>query len=457
MNKNHLLLPIAFLALLAVFSNAALALTGPVQLKIDPAETVSDLNEKTTFHITIANNQNKADDFSLITEGPYLGWVTQPYILVHMNASETKTIDMILYPTTKRGTFRYTTFVRSISNPRISVPISYVIRIPPTYLLNKFTPSVTDNTLSLQLDMFSLKAAQYSFDFLVTDSSGKRVMEFSEKRTVKGTEAFAFTRSLPERFYTGTYTVTFKIAGTNMSGSGTFFIEPRHDVKKTIERQRDFMRETVTLYVFNNGNIDEKDYMVEEKTASTDFTGMVSVPAGCTETVTDKVCIYSFEKIAPGETGSVTYTLEFWPSYLQLGAGGLFILIAVFYSFFRITTPTINKRAVKKSQLKHSISLELKNPFFHHLKNAVIRDWVSPLADVIVNEIGSVKPVIRRSAAGTELIWRLGNINPKETRILNYNIKARIEGSLKMPRAFARFHTPKGKKFRVYSTPVTLK
>ena len=80
-----------------------------------------------------------------------------------------------------------------------------------------------------------------------------------------------------------------------------------------------------------------------------------------------------------------------------------------------------------------------------------MRDWISPLARVMHEEIKAMKPIIRKSEAGTELIWKLGDIKPKEIRLLNYKIKTFVEGSLKMPRAYMRFITEKGKRAKVYS------
>ena len=67
-----------------------------------------------------------------------------------------------------------------------------------------------------------------------------------------------------------------------------------------------------------------------------------------------------------------------------------------------------------------------------------------------------VKPMIRKSEAGTELIWKLGDIKPKETRIITYPVKALVQGSLKMPKAYIRFNKPNGRLKRIFSRPVVI-
>ncbi len=136
---------------------------------------------------------------------------------------------------------------------------------------------------------------------------------------------------------------------------------------------------------------------------------------------------------------------------MQIAAAATIIFVVASFSLLRAAKPSIMKSSVKKTVNMHSIILEIKNPFLHHLKDVVIRDWVSPLASVMCKEIGTLKPVLKKSGAGTELIWKLGEIKPKEVRYLSYKIKTLVEGNLKMPRAYARFRTPKGGRFRIYS------
>ena len=86
----------------------------------------------------------------------------------------------------------------------------------------------------------------------------------------------------------------------------------------------------------------------------------------------------------------------------------------------------------------------------------MVRDWVSPLASV-VNQFDSVKPVIRKSDAGTELIWKLDKIDKKDDRILSYKIRTMINGEIKMPRAYIRYKNTKGEKGKVYSNPLLVR
>jgi hypothetical protein len=86
-----------------------------------------------------------------------------------------------------------------------------------------------------------------------------------------------------------------------------------------------------------------------------------------------------------------------------------------------------------------------------------VRDWVSPLAQVLQEEIESSKPAIRSQDDGTELIWKLGDMKPREERILQYKVRSLVHGSLKMPGAQLKFTAGKGdKKIRLVSNGIIL-
>ena len=104
----------------------------------------------------------------------------------------------------------------------------------------------------------------------------------------------------------------------------------------------------------------------------------------------------------------------------------------------------------------YHVIIEIKAPN-KNLSNAVVRDWVSPLAHVDKDGFKHAKPVVRKSEAGTELIWRLGDIIAKEERILSYKIKTIVQGHLKMPKAYIRFMNKKGERVRVNSGHIEIR
>ena len=273
-------------------------------------------------------------------------------------------------------------------------------------------------------------------------------------------ETIERTIPLPENMLMGVYTVNVTISSDvlehDIKQTAEFEVAAIHDVVKTTKKTITPLYEEVTVTLHNRGNVVEENYVVLQTTPVNLLTGFITKPAHCYEEGGDRICNYVIERIEPGGTAYISYRIEYWPVLIQYSIGIIIALIIIGFSFIRITKPTINKKYKKGGKNKHSIILEIKNPFRQHLNNVIVRDWVSPLAKVLYEEIEAVKPIIRKSEAGTELIWKLGNIKPKEIRLLNYKIKTFVEGSLKMPRAYMRFRTNKGKRTRVYSRPLVV-
>ena len=57
---------------------------------------------------------------------------------------------------------------------------------------------------------------------------------------------------------------------------------------------------------------------------------------------------------------------------MQYAGASVVILALLGFTFVRKTSPTIRKRSVAQGGGQHSIILEIRNPFLHHLNNVVI-------------------------------------------------------------------------------------
>jgi len=135
----------------------------------------------------------------------------------------------------------------------------------------------------------------------------------------------------------------------------------------------------------------------------------------------------------PGQSVQVSYTEIFWPTYL-------FILIAVSmigYTYYSITSLTLLKKIERpfvKRGAHTSVSLHIKNRR-RNVKGAIVRDMI-PHGFEAVSKFQTIKPVIRKAGLGTELVWRIGNINPYEERVLHYTVKpTKALGKTRLPSA----------------------
>lgn len=452
MKKTAVAVLSTFLVFVIMISSVSAA---PLEIQISPGEIRTDTDTEALFQLTVKNNQAVKDDVEVRVDGPYPWWVTKSAFYLFMDANSTKKVSITVFPTgNRRGRFAYDVSVSS-QKTGTTITKTFYLDIPEPLILHSFSAEKAGNELEMSLEIEALKKREVNIILDVRDSDGRLVTTFSDTVVVEGVEIIERSIPLPENMLMGTYTVDLTISSDvldyDIEETREFEVAAVHDLVKTTKSISTLLYEDVVVTLENRGNVVEEEYVISQTTPANLLTGFITKPAQCYEEAGNRVCNYIIERIEPGGTAQISYRIEYWPVLAQYGVGIIIVLIIIGFSFIHITKPSINKRSRRGGKNRHSIILEIKNPFRQHLGNVIIRDWVSPLARVLHEEIEAIKPIIRKSEAGTELIWRLGDVKPKEIRLLSYKIKPFVGGSLKMPKAYMRFRTDKGKRIKVYS------
>ena len=399
-------------------------------------------------------------NFKIVVSGDHLEWYQPEYLMVSLKPHTTTTVNLTFFPTGfDSGVFTYNVTVFSMSYPEIRVDRTIKLIVKKPTVISGIDTKLGDRVLHADVHFTSIKETYVNLMFEVVDENGESVAKmFDSYHISKGKSRVSADIKLPKYMLAGTYTLRVYAENLRTGNETSFVVQPLHNVVTTVVRERTALYEDVKVIVENKGNVIERNHVTEQVVPNNDLiTGFVTAPANCVPEIDKKKCEFVTKELRPGDTALITYRLEFWPIYAQYGLIAVIIVSVILFSFFRAAKPTIIKRHIKKPGGKHRIILEIKNPFLHHMKNVIVRDWISPLAHVIHEETNPAKPVLRRrSDAGTEMIWKLGDIKPKETRILTYKIKTLVNGNLKMPRAYMRYHNHKGKRFRIFSKPIVL-
>ena len=76
----------------------------------------------------------------------------------------------------------------------------------------------------------------------------------------------------------------------------------------------------------------------------------------------------------------------------------------------------------------------------------------------VIQKFDTLKPVIRKTAEGTELSWKLDSLKTAEERVINYRIKPTVDvlGSLELPSSTMRYYDSKRVKRFVVSRAVSV-
>jgi len=313
--------------------------------------------------------------------------------------------------------------------------------------------SNTPSELNIYLTLSSIRPNQADVVFSILNEKDNVIKTKTASVDVDGDELIVKTIPLDD-VMAGHYSIVVGIGGTNIENSKEFSIETIKDVQKTTAIEEGVFGKLITVTVTNNGNVMEYDYQIYEEASG--VTGLVIRPNECYDAGGEKTaCASSISTLSPGETVTIKYSIQFWPTYAAWVVVIVVILALLGFSFMKVTAPKIKKRHISSKSGVHTVALEIKNPK-KNLTNVIVRDWVSPLAKVVQKEAKSLRPIIRRTEAGTELIWKLGDFIGKEERVITYKLKSMVEGELKMPRAYLRFRDDSGRGSRVFSKGVVI-
>ncbi len=424
------------------------AFADSIDISVVPETLSVEVNRFTSFQLSITNSMGLEDNFVIYVDGPVPYWRQPTALLLKIRHNETGLTELQFLPT-KWGEYYYEAVVSSLAFPNISTRRGFTLIVTPPEVSILDIRTVVQDDLRLVLDMKASQPVLINMTFLIESAEGTFSREVQALKRVEGSETIEAAIPLID-FFAGRYKVT--ALADSSRAVDEFYIEPVHNVelKKTVSNY--LLYDEVAIEATNNGNIVEKDFVINEDMNPGISTGFVTRPQSCTSEP-DITCSFVIGEIEPRQTKRVVYRYQHWPSFAQFLAGGFVAAVLVFAGYRKQSRPTIRKRHIRKSAGMHHIILEVRNPA-KHLKNVIVRDFVTPLAQVAY-EFEHAKPVVKRSEAGAELIWKLGSLSPKEHRFLSYKIRPLVTGDLKMPRAYVRWGEA-GSTKRSYSSHLLL-
>jgi len=386
-------------------------------------------------------------------DGPYTDWKVPGDVLVTIDSGRNVTTDISFLPGEKEGKYVYTVRVSSRTNPQLSKTISFNLNVnlPPLFGVNSLELNKTESDVTATLYFWTRKNAYVDAVFELRDSENKTLASVSETQLANGNGKVSAVISVKD-LTAGTYSVYAATDEGTLAES--FEIKPVHDIKETVESSTTLFYKEFVISITNKGNTEENDYSITKTIVpeGDSVTAFITQPTSRSDADEGQKCSFTIESILRGETKLIVYRMEFWPSYTKAAAAIILIILLSTYYYIRISKPRIRKRVITKVNGEHMVVLEIKGPKLRNLKDVTVKDVVSPIGEVLNTELGHhIRPVVRRTENGTELIWKLGTMIKREERVMAYKIRTAIEGSIKMPQALMRFINHKGEKKRVYS------
>jgi hypothetical protein len=464
-----------FITFLAFLTLATLVIAQEeIKLTLAVKEITILSGETETVDLTIKNNQNKADTFSItIFPSFWKGVSTFPEkstltIPAGLNSSVKIFFSTPLEAEESMQIFYIT--VASVTNTSIWSTESVRVEVKkrsPVYISNlTLDKSIYDpeETLIIStglINVANVASEQYTLETSI-EKDNKIVKKFVDRiSSIKAKTSEIITNNYTFQKYTspGKFSVTsVLIDSTNKivdrrsvdSEVRAVYKLPERYTEKT--RSVGFLSVSVTIKVKNEGNVPSPEFYITESLPyfAKNFFRPEVQPTIINKT--DNMIAYSWliPSLKPGDEATVKYHFELWGVWLTILA-----IIATVFVLLRLTlTPTIIKKYkyLKTLEKEIMVSLDVKNKSMSEIKDILVRDFVPPTVQLI-EKFDTVRPKTRKVRAGIELAWNFDLLKTREERVLTYRIKPRVEivGTLRLPAATMEYVDRKGVKKTVSS------
>jgi len=445
--------------------------------EITPIKNQVDAGESARFTVTITNNMNDIQEFTIYTTDiewdiPSEAIKAYPkgdteYELVmtplkHFEPGDTQEVKVNIRNSETGNTEyseRVNVMVKSIgevfSSYRPSVKME--VEVPPSIdpkeavmvrvkLDNKNLLDLNELVMKVSSEINAFEAEQ-NVDLVPL---GKKVIELNYNLDPLQTP--------------GDYRVTFEIIQKGeVIQSETKTVSIRQVKLPFIEQLADsgfLFRSVITKTITSESNVEE----IQTVKIPTSFIGNIftsTVPES--REITEEGHKYLAIDLAlqPGESKDVQVVRNYRPWIIIL-----LMIIVIVILYLRYKSPIVIRKGISDvdtreggiSELK--VTLELKSSAKKTIKNVKVTDYVPNIASIQKEFIeGTVKPkkIFKHSAKGTVIIWELDEVTPGEHRLISYNIKSKLSivGDMKLPRAKVKFKQ-KRKQLISYSNQATV-
>lgn len=443
-------------AVLGIFLIMVLPLAAAqVELTVEPAKVTTYTNTETRFTVSIRNNLDHPASF-LITFPVAIGnppwWPLISKILTNVGSNQTETYVQGFFPTNAEPrTYQFTIKATNYDDPSIQASRSLMIEILPPVSFTSLSATRVGDEVRASVGVFSNIERTLTISTELLDPEGRVLRSQSSSEKVSGNRTiemrFPLVKPAP-----GQYKVRARVENLESKTAAVAVAEIR-DLKRTVEKMSTAWYED-TIYTYDNSGSNVAVDVKEEPTywSGDLITAMVTAPQSCATVGGEQKCTYELS-VPAGETKQVVVRKALWPTYIEIAVGIIIVLVIAVLAMGRYSKPRLYK-SYRKRKDHVSVFLNVRNSF-GQAKNVIIRDWVSPLATVLTEEFEGAKPIVRKSDAGTELLWSLPEIRPGEERLISYKIKPSAQ-TIKLGSASLRYKNKKDQLVRRLSNQVVI-
>ena len=435
----------AFLVvLLLVAPSFAFIVTVPDETVVVPVGNTSQINVRV--------DSSKANEiaFTILDSKP---WITQSTSLIKIGQDETQYLKIFVTPfdDTAAGVYRITLMAESLMTGEeqkkfifINVNKITILKIDKIEINGIFAPTgqVTitgflKNDKPNTLQDVNVKA--------LVSSPSSELIEFEQN--VDSIEAgqtknITYSFTLPRQSESGLYTVIMRISSEDgvQERTRSFTVDNQAKFTESMSQQPLLFGFSRYATVTNIGNTKGDDIVSDTLSPfeSAFYSGEQPASANNGEFK------WVIKDVNPGETKTLYYKVDYTSLFLFI----IVLIAAVWLFLFKVRTVRIKKFILEKKFIEEgeefTVGVEVMNSTGSKIDGATIKDFVPSVFNI--KECEGVKPVKKKTAAGTELVWKLKDLHKNEERILSYKILPvfGVHGTIRLPQSSVVFK--RGKK-----------
>jgi hypothetical protein len=244
----------------------------------------------------------------------------------------------------------------------------------------------------------------------------------------------------------GYHTIYFKVYQTNeIKGSWEqdIYVVPQDDVAENIAVERSFLASFTTITKKNEGNV------VSAQKIETEYPLWKRIFTTTEPRAVKKDGKYTWEFVLqPGEEIKIKVLTNYRPALYGVI---IIVLFTVGMLWYIERSVVLKKRIFRVKEDEHGISefkilLHLRNGSKKTLRDVKVLD-ILPYMVSSTNEFGTLKPTtIQKGKQSIRMVWELGDLEPKEERVISYKVKSKMNllGEVRLPAAVVQFIDKRG-------------
>ncbi len=425
------------LILLILFMPVSLVFAQNIDVSVTAPKSVY-AGETTEFEVSIQNN-GVSDWFSLSVFGKHPEWLTLKNSNLYIESGK-KATTKVWVSTSKnalQATYKYDIIVsRASDNSKTEKHVLVSVMQKSAVVITSVNADcmsckpgqdVSVSATVKNVGSKTLTGLKLYFEFMGTT----RVVDIGTLEP--GSEKTIIANFLINKMANpGNYNLYLRLKKLNKlldNKTLQFSVKGFSDIVSVEREDNNLFGRHVTIEVANKGNI-EADYQV----TSHCLPAWYEIYTGSEHKILNNQCLWT-GSIGAHERKVIEYSEIYWTSILALFV--LIFLVAYFYlgtADLVIKKKMMHKRPVVEGK-KYSVSIEVANKG-KSVENIVVRDKVPSMFEV-EKSFETIKPVVKKTEKGTELVWKVGRLKPGEIRILHYKVKTLIGliGTYKLPPA----------------------